>query len=208
MKLKYLFLFLILTTPIYSQISVGISVGTDLFNYDLSNYHNYLSSYWHKGIYININGEYFLSNKISISSTIEYGYYKFDNYIPTGVQIPEIRFISAYGNNSKAIRVFGNIRFYTNPAKIFQAFISTGLGYISENLGTITATYDDMNFVQFTTEGKYQGRHYFAHTFGIGGRVKLDQNFAIDVSASYYSDYAKILSGKTEVRMVYLINNN
>jgi len=66
MKLKYLFLFLVLTAPVYSQISIGISGGIDLFNYNLSNKQDYLSSYWHKGINVNINGEYFLSNKVSI----------------------------------------------------------------------------------------------------------------------------------------------
>lgn len=206
MKLKYLLLFLTLTSPVFSQISIGISGGTDLFNNNLSNNRDYLSSYWHKGININVNGEYFLSNKVSLNGTFEYGYYKFDHYSFDEPHIPETGLVSAYGKDSKAIRVFGNIRFYTNRANIFQAFITTGLGYISENLGTITATFDDLNYGQSTTELKYQGEHTFVHIFGIGARIKFIQNLGIDVCGSYYSDYTNFLNTKIDIGLVYLLN--
>ena len=206
MKLKYLLLFLTLTSPIFSQISIGISGGTDLFNNNLSNKRDYLSSYWHKGININVNGEYFLSNKVSLNGIFEYGYYKFDHYSFDEIHIPETGLVSAYGKDSKAIRVFGNIRFYSNPANIFRAYITTGLGYISENIGTITATFDDLNFGQSTTEIKYQGKHNFVHIFGIGARIKIIQNLGIDVFGSYYSDYTNFLNTKIDIGLVYLLN--
>ena len=208
MKLKYLFLFLILTTPIYSQISIGVSGGTNLFSTNLSMDQDVLNTYWHNGINFSIDGEYFISRKISINSIIEYGYYKFDNYIETGAHIPEISLVSATGKDSKAIRIFTNIRFYINSSKIFQGFIETGIGYVSENIGTITAIYDDMNSGQFKSELNYQGKHNFVHSFGIGCRIKLNQYLAIDVSASYYSVYTNFLNAKTGIGFIYLFNNN
>lgn len=208
MKLKYLFLFLILTAPVYSQISIGVSGGTNLFSTNLSMDQDVLNNYWHNGINFNIEGEYFISRKVSINGIIEYGYYKFDNYIETGAHIPEVSLVSATGKDSKAIRIFTNIRFYLNSSKIFQGFIATGIGYVSENIGTITATYDDLNFGQFTTELNYQGKHNFVHSVGIGCRIKLNQNIAIDVSGSYYSVYTNFLNAKTGISFVYLFNNN
>jgi hypothetical protein len=207
MKLKYLYIFLFLATPIYSQIGIGISAGTNLFRANLNN-PDYLNTYWHNGINLGIGGEYFISRKVSINNVIEFGYNKFDHYTYTGVTIPETRFISATGKDSKVIKVFGNLRFYTNPSKIFQAYITTGLGYISEDLGTITSTFYDINFGQYTTDLNYEGRHNFVHLLGIGSRIKFNQNFAIDVSCSYYSDYTNFLNTKAEISFVYLFNNN
>jgi hypothetical protein len=208
MKLKYIFLFLILTTPIYSQRSIGISGGTDLFSNNLSNKRDYLGSYWHNGININVNGEYFISNKVSLNGTFEYGYYRFDHYSFDEIHFPETSLVTANGKDSKAIRVFGNIRSYTDSSKMFQAFITTGLGYISEDIGTITATFNDLNFGQSTTELKYEGRHNFVHILGIGARIKFLQDLAIDVSGSYYSDYTNFINEKMEISFVYLFNNN
>ncbi len=193
-------------TPIYSQVSIGISGGTDILSINLSNNQNYLDSYWHKGINIGVDGEYFLSTTISINGAFEYVYYKFDHYSFDEPHVPETGLISSYGKDSKALGISGNIRFYTNPDYLFHVFFTTGLGFIYEDFGKITATFDDLNFGQFTNEIKFKSEQRFVHIVGLGARINLMHDLAIDVCGSYYSDYTDFLNTKVDIGLVYLLN--
>ena len=205
MKLKYLLLFLIFANPIYSQqFTLGISGGVDLLSGNFGNNKDYLNSYWRKGISFNLNGEYFISKRVSLNSIVEYVYYKFDHYTFDEVHIPEIGLISATGENSNAVRIIENIKFYVNLNESLQYFLATGIGYISEKLGTITAKFDDLNSGQSISELKYEGMHNFVHNLEVGVRFKFVQNLAFDISGSYYSDYTKILNTKSQISLIYL----
>ena len=195
MKVKYLLLFYISAIPIYSQqFTIGISGGIDLLNGTFTNNKDYLNSYWHKGINLNLTGEYFVLSRVSLNSIIEYVFYKYDHYSFDEIHFPETGLISASGKNSKAIRIFENIKLYANLNRTLQYYFATGIGYILEDLGTITAKFDDLNYGQSISKLRYEGRHNFVHNLEIGIRIKFIQNLAIDVSGTLYSNYINILN--------------
>jgi len=69
-------------------------------------------------------------------------------------------------------------------------YISTGLGYIIENIGGITTKYSDLNGPDITYSGVGQAKRYFVHTVGIGLQCSIISNYGIDIRALYFSDYS------------------
>jgi hypothetical protein len=188
MRLIILLLYL-LAAQAWAQTNLSVFYALNPRTEVLNNQENILNKYWRNGISLGAGYETSISTNISIASTIETAYYKWDNFDYRGPMIPEIRLKSAQGEDSRIWRLFLEGKF-KSPSRVVPMYVSTGLGYIIENIGGITTTYSDMNGPDITYIGVSQTKKYFVHTVGIGLQCPIISNYGIDIRALYFSDYS------------------
>ncbi len=68
-----------------------------------------------------------------ISGIVQYSQYTFDRYADLRFRIPEIRFVSAEGEQSKFWRTSIEAKYFPFPEKTLKIFIISGLGIVAEN---------------------------------------------------------------------------
>jgi hypothetical protein len=195
MKSTFLVIFIILSSNAFAQISLGISGGVDpnglsLYNQTAADGDN---AYWKKGVTVGINGDYIFSERFQISASFQYSQYKFDKYPGGGFVIPEIRFISAEGENAKFWRTSIEAKYFPFPQYRFKFFILSGLGIIVEDLGTIKVHYSSMmQNSQSTYILDTKIKNSLVHSLGLGVRTNILSNLFMDISVLYYTDYVEI----------------
>lgn len=180
----------------YLSLYVAVNPRTDIFNNT-----NVLNQYWRNDVSIGVAYETSISTNISIAPSIETAYYKWDHFIDSRVFVPEISLISASGDDSRVWRFFLDGKLIPKN-KIVPTYISTGIGYIYEDIGSVRATYNDMNGPEFTRTQPRYAHYYFVHTLGIGLRWIFVSDFGIDIRALYYTNY----SNRFQVSMVFGIS--
>ena len=184
-----LFLFCFLSSHLMAQTYLSLygalNPRTEIFNEQ----ENILERCWRNGVSIGAAYEKTLSKNIIIASSIESAYYKWDNFNYGGVSIPEISLKSANGEDSRVWRFFLEVKLMPT-SKDAPVYLSTGVGYINEIIGSITARYSDMNGPEFTrTQSRYTD-NYFVHTLGIGMKWFFISDFGMDIRTLYYSNYS------------------
>ncbi|GBD87902.1 hypothetical protein BMS3Abin03_01836 [bacterium BMS3Abin03] len=206
-----IFQFLFFTSPAYSQFNIAISAGTNspssyIFNDPQK---NKLDAYWKSGFSVEASGEYYIADHLILSPAIEYIYYKFNHYSPSGAQIPEIILESATGEGSYDLNFFALVKFLPPTKSIFQAELITGVGYIITNFGKITTVTSYLGSNKTTNEFTFENESTFVHEVGLGIRVKILRQLLIRFNASYYSNYLdKFYTSVTGGIIVPLIFNN
>jgi|GEM_PF-6817839 len=205
MKAKLFFLIL-LALPAYSQTSISFYTGINphMYSFESGNF-SFLDASWNPGITIGLSGELFLSPAIAISSSIEYAYYGFNNYEGFLIGIPERIFKSATGEPSTEWRAFAEAKLFTKKSPHGRFYVSTGIGYVIEQIGTIMTTYSDMNGHDFTGPVYYENRDYFVHTLGAGERWNIASPVALDVKAQYFTNYSDRTSATIRVGLQYYL---
>ena len=169
-------------------IHVGLGSPAADFPYDKS---QFLNLYWKNGLNFGAGVQVAATRRLWIAPSIEYTYYRWDNFNFRGPMIPELSIRSANGHNSHLYRFLIEVRYYAQTASILQLFVTTGAGYTIEKIGAIQATVDDMNNGAFTWNVQYPGRSYFTHNLGIGLRLNVIAPLAVDLTAKYFSDYSQ-----------------
>ncbi len=204
MKTK-LFILILLALPAYSQTSIsfyaGINPHTDL----LTGYSSFLDASWNPGITIGLSGELFVSPLFAISTSVEYAYYGFNNYGGSFISSPENSFKSATGDASTEWRAFAEAKLFTKKSPHGRFYLSTGIGYVIEQIGTMMATYSAMNGHDFTGPVYYENRDYFVHTLGAGERWNMASQVALDVKAQYFTNYSDRTGATIRVGLQYYL---
>jgi len=205
MRIRFLLL-LLLAVPAYSQINVsffaGVNPATNLIARDRS---GFLDLYWGTGFNLSVSSEVFISRLIAIAPSVEYARYAFDNYTFQGVSIPEVRLKSATGEASSIWRIFAEAKFFPTSSKVIPWYFSTGLGYVIERIGTINATYTNLNGPEFTMAINYQGKNFFVHAVGLGIRWSAFSRLALDLNAQYFTNYNDRLNTAVKIGVVYSV---
>ncbi len=204
MKLKVLILSALFCLPSFAQINLSLTGGSDYYNEKLGTKPDYLGLNWESGININLAGEYFLSPRISINTSLEYSIYKFKGlYI--GVSIPESRLVSSSGENSNQFTVSTFVKFYIQPKGNFRVYLMTGLGYTKAQLGKINALFSDLNFGKTYAIIEYPDFDSLIFSSGLGFKYYFVKNLAVEVSTSYLSDYSNFFKTRFNVGLSYPI---
>jgi hypothetical protein len=201
-------LLILIATAGHSQTSIsfyaGVNPNLNLLSSDNS---NYLNLYWHPGVTIGVSGEIFLSDDIAVSPSFEYASYQFDRYSPAKITIPEISLKSATGSASTMWRTFAELKLFTEKGGISRFYLSTGIGYVIEQIGTITATYADLNGPDFTNVIHPESRNYVVHTLGAGARWNIIGHFAIDLKAHYFTNYTDRMYTTIRLGVLYTLSD-
>ncbi len=194
MKILITLITLILVNSSFAQLSISISAGIDpkeisLYDHTAIDGDN---AYWNNGKSIGANIEYALSERFIICALFHYSNYSFDKYANSGFMIPAISFLYTEGENSKLWRTSVEAKFFPFPRDRFKFFISTGLGIVVEDLGSIKTHYFDMNNNRNQT---YiidpEVKNGLVHSMGLGFRTSIISNLFLDISGSYFSDYTE-----------------
>jgi hypothetical protein len=201
-------IFLLFTSSALSQVNLLVHTGLDIPSADASkaNQTMFLAEYWSSGIKSSLGAEYALSPNIWIATSLQYVHFEWDHYNYRGPMIPEIRIVSAHGDNSEIYRATLEARFIASYKFIVcytQLYFTTGLAYAIENIGKIRVMFNDMNGQSFTREISYPNRSYLNHTLGIGTCTNIAGPFCLDISAKYFTDYDRSLYTSYNVGIVY-----
>ena len=195
MKILMAIITLILVNSSFAQLSISVSGGIDPKEISLcgNTAIDGDNAYWNNGTSIGANIEYAISERFIISALFHYSNYSFDKYANSGFMIPEIRFLYAEGESSKLWRTYFEAKYFPFTQKRFKFFILFGLGMLVEDLGTIKTHYSNMNGSSNQTYFINPAiKNYLVHSLGLGVRTSIISNFFIDISGSYYSNYAEI----------------
>jgi len=203
MKAK-LFILILLALPAYSQTSISFYAGVNPHTDLLAGYSSFLDAYWNPGITIGLSGELFLSPLFAISTSVEYAYYGFNNYAGPFISAPENRFKSATGDASTEWRAFAEVKLFTKKSTHGRFYLSTGVGYVIEQMGTIMAT-TSIEGHDFTGPEYYENRDYFVHTLGAGERWSIASQVALDVKAQYFTNYSDRTGATIRVGLQYYL---
>ena len=191
MKLKIFILVFVISSSIYSQINIDLSVGkiSSSTNTFLKNNIDYLALYWEKGFALNIQTEYFLIPSLAVSPSVEFATYKFYDYFFPGAHIPEDYVRDATGQNSNQWNLFLALKFFPPTKTIVQFVFITGIGFSIESLGVINATFGNLNGIEKNMDFKLKRDNKILHLVGLSLRFKLLSNLSININGSYYSNY-------------------
>jgi hypothetical protein len=137
---------------------------------------------------------------------VEYAYYGFDSYAFRGASIPEVRFTSATGEASNVWRLFADVKMFPHTSKAVLFYLSTGIGYLIERVGTISATFEDMNGRNFSTTIKYESTNFLVHTLGLGIRWGVLSDLALDFKGQYFTNYNDRMYTTVKCGLVYSVN--
>jgi hypothetical protein len=182
-------LFLSIVAQGWAQSNLAVFCAWNPPTEPFNNQANILNQYWRNGVSLGAGYETAISTNISLATTIETAYYRWDNFNYQGATFPEISLKSAQGEDSRVWRFFLEGKF-KSPSRKIPMYLSTGVGYIVEDIGGITTTYSNLNGPDITYLGSDQIKRYFVHTFGIGLQCPIIFNYGIDIRALYFSDYS------------------
>ena len=195
MKTFIIIFSLILVKSSVAQLSVSFSVGVDpkeisLYSQTAEDGNN---AYWHNGYSIGTSIDYSISGKFTISALFHYSHFDFYKYTNSGLMLPEISFLYAQGANSKLWRTSIEAKYFPSPNDRIKFFILSGLGIVSEDLGTIKTYYSNINS---TVNQNYiidtEVKSSLVHSLGLGVRSSIIPGLFIDISGLYYSNYDEI----------------
>jgi hypothetical protein len=205
MKFSLLAMF-IFALPSYSQVTLSVFAGVSPSTNILDNESDFFSSYCNPGFATGLSSELYVSPTIAICPSIEFANYAYDektSYIVT--TIPERRVKSTSADNSHLWRFLVEISQLTNPEKTIRLHLSTGVGYVLERPGLITATFEDMNGPSFTETFKHDARKYFVHALTLGAQWALLPALALDLRAQLLSNYSDRMSTIVALGVVYTV---
>ncbi len=191
MKVKLIIIYLIISTPVFSQINIGFSAGSiqssaeSFFNNGI----DYLNLFWKKGFAVNIQGEYFLNNSLALSPFVEFATYKFDKYYLYGPRIPEEYVRDATGENSIQWNLFLTLKIFPPIKKIVKLAFITGIGYSFESLGKITAYFGYLGKGETKREFRLKRDNRILHLLGLSLRAELMSSLSVEINGSFYTNY-------------------
>lgn len=191
-KQFFLFFLIVFSLSTFAQVTLNVSADINPQNISLSEETpvDGENAYWDNGFTFGIDGGYFLSQNFLLSASFNYSHYDFDKYVFTGFAIPESHYTSSVGEDSKIIRVSCEAKYFPFPNE-FKFFILSGLGYVTEILGEVRATFQNMLENSETTYIiKQDNQNRLAHSLGIGFRTNIFSNVHVELSYSYYSNYS------------------
>jgi hypothetical protein len=144
-----------------------------------------LRNNWYPGINFAVGVQFPILDWLEISPQFEYSQYFFEHpHIETDARYPVS--LSVSGQASHAFRFMIEARLYDRSSSAGSPYFSTGLAYALEKLGTITQTWLDF---QDVVTIRLPGRHFFAHTLGGGGLIRLSDTLFLDLSLKAYTNY-------------------
>ena len=91
----------LLASQAWTQTNLSVFCALNPRTEVLNNQENILNQYWRNGVSLGAGYETAISTNISISSTIETAYYKWDKFDYRGPMIPELRLQNAHGEDSR-----------------------------------------------------------------------------------------------------------
>ena len=154
----------------FSQTNVLVYSGINFpaFPLRLKESSFFLTRYWENGLNFGASLELKLSNSLFLSPGFEYNLYPFDSYdgpINRGI-ISTIFVKSADGEKSKIYRFLLEIKHFTEASadSKSQPFLSTGFGYIVEDIGNIDVLWGDISGPDVLIKEKFDGKSYFVNS--------------------------------------------
>ena len=181
---------LLLPLAAASQTRVAVYAGANFPSIELlthqSGFSSELRDDWYPGIDFGLGVQIPILDWIEISPQFEYSHYLFHHFYIQTIGGPPF-LISSSGQASHAYRLLLEGRLSDRISSGGAIFFSTGLAYIVESLGTIYPTWSDPS-----SPLVYQplGRHFFAHTIGLGGLIRLSDPLFLELSLRMYTNYS------------------
>ena len=206
MKIKFFLLF-VMTIPVYAQFNVSAFVGFNpQSNFIAKDNSDFLDSYWRSGIIFGLGSEIFVSRSIALSPSVEYARYGFADYEFRNYLIPEVSFISATGEPSNVWRVFLEAKFFANFTTAIPVYLTTGIGYVKEDIGVINQNFFQMwDSRTFTTNVIFKDSNFFVHTLGLGLRWRFLPNLSLDLKGQYFTNYSDRWYTSVKCGLVYSV---
>jgi hypothetical protein len=137
---------------------------------------------------VGVRVEYMLSKDIAVSPRFEVSHFSFNRYSPF-IDIPEVYVKRSTGEVTRVYRVFVDAKLMPYTIDGIHLYLSTGVGYVAEDVGRIEAVFSDMNGPDFSKTIVYKGKSFWAHSAGVGLRVNVFKKVGLDVSGDLYSNY-------------------
>jgi hypothetical protein len=183
-------LMLILSSPVGAQTRLLVYSGSSsgLANFSIKDNTDYLQHYWNTAINVGVGVEYMLSKDIAVSPRFEISDFSFDRYFPF-IGIPEEHMKRSTGEATRVYRVFVDAKLMPLNISRTHLYVSTGTGYVVEDVGRIEAMFGDTNGPDFSRTIAYRGKSFWAHSAGIGLRMDILKKLGLDVSGDFYSNY-------------------
>ena len=163
-------------------------------------------STWHNGMSVGLHLDHHVWNALSFSASVEYNFYRFNNYVFRGATIPEIRPVGSKGEDSHILRFALEGKLTTLGPEILRVQLVTGAVLINENLGDVSVTFEDMNSGTFVVQYFTKSKSYLAHSAGLGIQSFFSKRFGIEFLARYYSDYSERFDSSIIAGFVYRLN--
>ncbi len=178
---------------IYSGINYPI--GTNAFA-------NSLSEIYYPGYNLGASYNYYFTNNFSLSPSIEFSNYIFDNF-KIGASIPEISFVSSSGTSTQIYKVGFNIKFFPKISPAPQGFVFTGLSWNIVNPGNIELKYRDMNNGDFQIIKKLDIKNYLTQIIGVGVNLFNFSSLSLAIEGIISTNYSDRTTGSANLGIYF-----
>ena len=196
-----------------SQTDISLSGGMNFpsltFDYSLPAWP--LAAYWDPGYSVGASVETRFSRVITFVPSVEYASYPWKHETTPAWAVPAWSNI-AYGSSpgpgtaSRMYRFFADFRVYVFSRDRFGIFISTGAGYVIEQLGTYSVPPGLGHIPELEPEhAEYPVSYYWAHDVGIGTHFFLSGDVGLDFVAKYFSNYTDRFHTSLSLSVFYRI---
>ncbi len=123
---------------------------------------NPLASYWGAGLVVSAATDFDITEQIALAPTFQYSHHSFKSS-PINT-IPENILQSASGSSSNVYRLWLDARASVFPRNTFNFGFSFGIGWTSEQMGKIHATWQHGNQTQPAREFTYPSENYVTYS--------------------------------------------
>jgi hypothetical protein len=193
----------------YSQTNIVTFFGVNFPTFPLRESSFYLEHYWKDGVNIGVSAELKVRKSILLSPGVEYSFDPFDLYdgpIDAGFE-PEMFIKSVDGENSNVYRFLLEVKWFPKrPAKEkSQPFLSSGFGYVIEDIGKIHVLWGAINGPDFLDHNEFKSKSYFIHSAGIGLRWCVTRNVKLNVEGKYFTDYRSRFQNSWNVGILFMM---
>ena len=198
---KIIVVSLLLISCSYCQFKFNIYSGV---NYPIgtNSFANSLSEIYYPGYNLGASYNYFFTNNFSLSPSIEFSNYIFDNY-RSGASIPEILFVSASGTSTQIYKVGFNIKFFPKISQTPQGFVFTGLNWNIVNPGTIGLKYHDMNSGDFQIIKRLDIKNYLTQIIGVGVNLFNFSSLSLAIEGIISTNYSDRTTGSANLGIYF-----
>jgi hypothetical protein len=143
---------------------------------------------WKDGTSVSASIDYFLKRSIALSANVEADVYPFDTFRSfahaAGRMVAPGMGIS--GDACQVYRISLEAKLFFSPNNSRSLYLVTGISNIMEHIGQIRFMNGSM--VESTIDG--QSDNYLAHSFGLGFRYLIWDEFGFDCTGKWYSNYS------------------
>lgn len=205
MKILITALTVLFSSTCFSQTNVMVFSGINFpaFPLRLKESSFFLTRYWKNALNFGASLELKLSNSLFLSPGFEYNLYPFDSYDGPNGEPVIVKAVS--GNKSNVYRFLLEIKHFSEASakSKSQPFLSTGLGYIVEDIGNIILLIDNIGGPDVVNKRKFDGKSYFVHTAGIGMRWRLTEKTKLNIEGKVFTDYKSRLQNSWNLGLLF-----